>query len=650
MTNEFSKIQSSINKSGTINSAHRTIALGAYLVFMAGVLVVELLVSYRYAVHERWALILVMLVISGYQLAQIYAPTTEDNTLETLSKSMNFSFFGSALWTLTLLPVLDAEIALILMTVLVFQTSVFVSLARFLVELIQLSLIGTFALLVCVTVQAQSLASFALLLLSGCFLVVLWWRLLLSQKNMQMVLKMGVNTEESNRQLKETQELLKEESRTDQMTRIGNRRAFYEYCESIKPDLSESRYIIALLDLDKFKQVNDVYGHEAGDKLINATATRLDAALAPDGRIFRFGGDEFVILFKDDQEYAFDNLKQTLDQALDTRIPHKGVKLQINWSLGAAAVPGDADSARSILSQADKALYKAKTLSSNAMHIFGEDDLLEMNSEAMLRAHTSEVLSNGKFSMFGQPVIEMEESGFFLNAVEALVRVQSASGDEISADSFVKQALSTGRTSQLTHWSFRNAVSMLREAKLDTNLSLNLSCEQVISPTLLNEIVEVTRLTNFDPKQLIIEVSEVSFSGDTQALRNSFDLLKQLGVRIVLDDFGAGSTSFSTIVDFKVDMIKTDPKLLASALSNKSSAMIFRKVVEMCASLDIGCIAGGVESKREFYFAKEAGCTMFQGYYFGRPAAQPDLGALTWSPETKTTGRSKKGPRLKLAT
>lgn len=624
MTSGLSKIADSFESRGVISSNHRFVAFGAYGIFIMGIAAAELAITARVGWSFRQTIPAILILLSIEQVYTLYMRPDEEKQRQNLRKSLKFSQYGAGLWIITLYPWAYPDLNALMMAALVFQLSLFASLARFHVDDIRRGLVLLSALMVCLFAGAPSPVSFAMLICCWGFIFTFWMRMRQNLKSYKKLIGLGLASEEANQKLRDQQDLLFRESRTDQMTRIGNRRAFYEYCAEI-PAQNDSYTLIAILDLDEFKQINDMHGHDAGDKLIFETANRMNAAISAKGRIFRLGGDEFAIIYHDPEDYALDELQHITEQALRAPVGHREKQIRLQWSMGVVEVKCERPNLSVALAKADKALYKAKAVKGCFTHVFTRDDEQELRTEAALLSHAQTVLSDGSIEMHGQPIYDIRGESRALYGIESLIRIKAPDGAPIRPDIFVRKAALAGETSNLSLWSLRKSVPLLEAAPAEAMLTFNLSPEQFVDERLCEILATAIAPTNFDPRRLVIELSERTLLSDIERTRLSLETLKKFGVKIALDDFGSENTGFSTLIDFDVDIIKTDPKLLMSALTNKRSAVMFQKIIELCDALDIVCIAEGVETLREFDFAQRAGCRFFQGYYFGRPALKPRI-------------------------
>lgn len=420
---------------------------------------------------------------------------------------------------------------------------------------------------------------------------------------------------------------IRSESRTDQLTRIGNRRAFYDYCSAISKDPDHQIFTLAILDLDGFKLINDTYGHETGDVMIQETSQRLNSGLEGRGQVFRLGGDEFAIVFlqKDDAELS--GFKRCITEALKGAVKTGLKSFSLNWSVGAVRLEGGTQDPSTFLNQADYALYQAKSQQGPSFHIFSDTDFKDIDNEARLAKEVLWNLNMSSFTMFGQVVVKAASDIYRPFGVEALLRAQTRSGEVISPETFVRHAVSSGEGSLLTKISLFKSIEMVKASALDCPLLFNLSREQIIDAHVLDVVTDVLAETNFPASRLIIELSELTLNQDLSSASQTLKSFRQQGIRLALDDFGSGNTGFSTLLEFEFDLIKTDRKLLRMAMNFAHSKYLMSNLLDLCQKLNIQCIIEGLETAEEVAFVKRLGGQFLQGYLFGRPEEDPKFRA-----------------------
>lgn len=416
-----------------------------------------------------------------------------------------------------------------------------------------------------------------------------------------------------------------QEARTDQLTRIGNRRAFYEYCIALSENPKIKKYSLAILDLDGFKLINDTFGHDVGDLIIQATASRLDKALDGKGRVFRLGGDEFAIIFLSPDDGALSQFRECITAALQEPVKTHSKVLKLKWSLGAVLVDGETLNPRDFLLQSDYALYQAKEQQGTSFHIFSDADLENMNGEAQLANEVVWNLETSTFIMFGQIIVSSANGQSQPFGVEALLRAQTRTGDIIPPETFIRHAVSAGKVSLLTKLSLLKSIEMIKTSGLNCPLLFNLSRHQITDVNFLRVVQETLEATGFPADRLIIELSERTLSQDLSLASKTLRAFKNQGIRIALDDFGSGNTGLATLLQFECSLIKTDRNFLMSAMEVPRTKYLMSNLIEVCQNLNLVCIIEGLETPAEVSFIQSLGGRVLQGYIFGRPEEVPKL-------------------------
>lgn len=427
---------------------------------------------------------------------------------------------------------------------------------------------------------------------------------------------------------------MRSEARTDQLTRIGNRRAFYEYCSAISKNPGCQEYTLAIMDLDGFKLINDTYGHEAGDDVIKGTSQRLSDGLKGHGEVFRLGGDEFVIVFLSQDDTELSLFKRCIGDAMQGSIRSGSKSFTVNWSVGAVRLESEKHDPTTFLSQADYALYQAKEIKGPSFHIFSSTDNTNIDQEVRLADEVLRSLNTSSFTMFGQIVVNTANETYQPFGVEALLRAETRFGELIPPETFVRHAVAAGKELELTKVSLLKSIEMLKNSTLDCPLLFNLSREQIIDRNVLAVVTDVLTQTQFPANQLIIELSEHTLKQDFSVACQSLRAFRKQGVRLALDDFGSSNNGFYALLDleFEFDLIKTDRKLLSLAMGATHTKYLMSGLIDLCERLNIVCIVEGLETPSEVSFVKRLGGRVMQGYIFGRPEETPKFRSnLNWN-------------------
>ena len=376
---------------------------------------------------------------------------------------------------------------------------------------------------------------------------------------------------------------------------------------------------VLMLDLDRFKEVNDTLGHPTGDKLLQAVAARLLECVRETALIARLGGDEFAVIdYVTNPVVEATALAEKISHALCEPFDLGDHQVTIGTSIGIAIAPRDGTNPDEIMKSADLALYSAKSGGRGSFRFFEPELDQLMRARRNLERDMREALAEGEFDLHYQPIINAasgEPSGF-----EALLRWHHPQRGLIMPAEFIPLAEETGLIMPLGEWVLRAACAEAARWPADLKIAINLSPAQFRSKELVSIIVGALANSGIAPQRLELEVTETVTMDDSEAVFAALDQLHKLGVRIALDDFGTGYSSLSLLQKFPFDKIKID-RSFVSALSDakEESRLIARAVVRFAVSLGRTTTAEGVETKEQLEILHAEACTEMQGYYLGRP-------------------------------
>lgn len=385
-----------------------------------------------------------------------------------------------------------------------------------------------------------------------------------------------------------------------------------------------SHFAIHALDVDRFKTINDVYGHSAGDAFLRAAAERLQELVGPNDVVARFGGDEFVVLQLDiagrDEAMA---LAVKIQQALSEPVDIDGASAQSSVSLGIAMCPEHSESPAELLKFADLALLASKAAGRDTTCFFESDLNDDISERIAIETDLRNALANNEFSLHFQPIIDVESGRF--GSFETLIRWTHPMRGSVGPDLFVPILEQGGMITTVGDWIIREA---LREAATwdeSVRISINLSPLQVRNRSLIATVTHALAQTGVDPKRVDFEITETALFDDTEESLGVLHALHNLGVTISLDDFGTGFSSLSLLRIFPFDKIKIDKSFVQKMESSDECAAIVRSVVGLARSLGMRTTAEGVETESQAEFLKAEGSSELQGYLFSRPKRPADL-------------------------
>ncbi|MGQ0590138.1 MAG: putative bifunctional diguanylate cyclase/phosphodiesterase [Sphingosinicella sp.] len=381
-----------------------------------------------------------------------------------------------------------------------------------------------------------------------------------------------------------------------------------------------------LIDLDRFKNVNDTLGHPVGDALLKQVAQRLSTVIGESGQIGRLGGDEFKAVFRGLDESALSELASRLIQQVSMPYMIEGHNIAIGASVG-IALASNASCADALIRNADLALYSAKAAGRGTYCFFAPEMHTEAQDRQMLENDLRKAIGRGELLLYYQPVVNAateELSGF-----EALVRWQHPSRGMISPTTFIPLAEESGLILQVGEWVLRTACEEAAKWPENIRVAVNLSPIQFTDPNLPAMIVSALANSQIQPRQLELEITEGVFLVESESTDDMFAKLKSRGVRQALDDFGTGYSSLGYLKKAPFDKIKIDQSFVrGAAKAGSRNAAIIRAIVTLAESLDMDTTAEGAETHDELTMIRELGCSHIQGYIFGRPLPAEEAGAL----------------------
>ncbi|MEW9702028.1 EAL domain-containing protein [Paenibacillus sp. SI8] len=410
----------------------------------------------------------------------------------------------------------------------------------------------------------------------------------------------------------------------DTLTGLPNRRLFMERLEaSMKQcDLNGSKLAVILIDLDRFKFINDTLGHQAGDKLLQHIAEVLSSSIRPGDTIARLGGDEFIILLsaiKDNDE--LEHMVATLIENISAPLILEGQPTVTSASLGACVYPDQGIDSESLIKYADMAMYKAKENGRNQMFHYTQELSSKVKRHFNLSMNLRRAIENDEFILHYQPQIDLR-CGTIIG-IEALLRWNSPEHGLIYPADFIPFAEETGLIIPISNWVLRAACLQLNawQAKgLPTlSMSINISAQHFRLATFSDWIKSVLEETGTDPNLLCLELTETTA---VQDIEHSVQMLKEvvsLGLYIAIDDFGTGHSSLLLLKRLPIHMVKIDKSFIQDIASEQSDASIVKAVIAMSHSLGLSVIAEGVEGGEQLELLKLLDCDYVQGYYTGKP-------------------------------
>ncbi|MGH1570692.1 putative bifunctional diguanylate cyclase/phosphodiesterase [Methylobacterium sp. P31] len=415
-------------------------------------------------------------------------------------------------------------------------------------------------------------------------------------------------------------------STTDALTGLPNRRAVDEELRAYWRDWQSQNtsFAVVLIDVDYFKIYNDFYGHQGGDRCLVAVADALAKASAANGyMVGRFGGEEFILVAPSRDREHVKQISESVRQAVeDLNIPHEQRPDQfstVTVSVG-AAFSQDVPSTRveSLITEADRALYEAKRSNRNCVRIFDRDDADRLDRDENVADLLRTAESRGLVSLVYQPVLDAS-SGTIVGA-EALMRLTTPGGKPVSPAVFIPLAERMGIIEKLGLWAIKTACRDLLANDVVPLVSVNVSPVQLRVPSFSLNVARTLGGYGLAPHRLAIEITEsIQIEGQPEILQTISEL-KQLGVKIWLDDFGTGFAGLSCIRDVEFDAIKIDRSFLHAAITPRG-AEIFKSIVDLIRNNGCSIVVEGVETEEQRAICVDQHVDLLQGYHLGRPAS-----------------------------
>ena len=410
----------------------------------------------------------------------------------------------------------------------------------------------------------------------------------------------------------------------DDLTNLPNRRYINREIETIITELKAGHHrTMALLyiDLDRFKVINDNFGHSYGDELITKVSKRLRGCLGEMDILARMGGDEFIFLLTDfsSPDYATKKAEEILNLFHEPFQLGKK-ELHTTASIGVAIYPDYPISMEKLMIYADNAMYQAKSQGKNRYVIHTSELLEEMMDEYGLEIDLRRALENKEFVLHYQPQIHNHTEK--LIGFEALIRWQHPRLGLLPPGKFIKLAEENGLITQIGEWVINEACSQNKkwqDAGMEPiKVSINLSTQQFLTRNLVTYMKEVLERTALDPQYVVVEITEYMAMEYDYSIR-VLKQLKSLGIGISIDDFGTGYSSLNYLKNFPIDYIKIDRSFISELMNDPNDAIIVNAIIKLAHNLHKEVIAEGVETKEQLDFLKNHQCDITQGFFFSKP-------------------------------
>ncbi len=409
----------------------------------------------------------------------------------------------------------------------------------------------------------------------------------------------------------------------DALTALPNRTLFQRHAElAVAAASREHPTALAIVDLDRFKEVNDTLGHHNGDRLLTELSQRLSSAMRAGDAVARLGGDEFGLILRDvrDPEPVLRRLRELIDREVEIDC----LPLSMEASIGFVLAPDDGDDVALLLQRADLAMYGAKTHHAGVMRYSKSLDQYDAHNLSLV-SELRTAIDAGQLVLHYQPQVSLPDGR--VTAVEALVRWQHPSEGLLPPGKFLPLAEQTDVIDKLTHWVIRTALSEVAARYRGLSVAVNVSARSLTRGSFAEDVMRILDETGVPAERLIVEVTETTLLADPQRAAEVLERLAAVGVSISIDDFGQGQTSLAYLSVLPVTELKIDRSFVTDMLENNAHESIVRSVIDLGHNLSLRVVGEGIEDAEVLAALRAGGCDLAQGFLLARPmpaASLPD--------------------------
>ena len=424
------------------------------------------------------------------------------------------------------------------------------------------------------------------------------------------------------------QEKLFRQANFDSLTGLPNRPAFRSFLQQALARAERNKEFVGLLfiDLDRFKLINDTLGHAAGDEYLNYIANRLSGCIRSSDLLARLGGDEFTIVIAESPSYehikkSITAVAEKLLSVIKKPISINGQDLRTNASIGVSIYPLDGENIEDLMKHADSAMYQAKAAGGGEYHFFSKELNKIVSEQLRIESEIRQAVKRDEFELFYQPQIDAL-TGTVLGA-EALLRWNHPRGEFISPGVFIPLAEESQLIVEIDKWVLNAACAQIRAwedaGRPSIRISVNLSARFFRQPGVIGILRSLVAQYEIEARFLELEITEGTLIEDIESAIEVLRELTELGFQLTIDDFGTGYSSLTYLKRLPIHKLKIDKSFVDYCNADHVDGALVRTIINVAKSLDLDCIAEGVEDKEQLEFLQKNGCTEIQGYYFSKP-------------------------------
>ncbi len=501
--------------------------------------------------------------------------------------------------------------------------------------LIFMAIIALFNLRLANTDTLSVLYGYVPLFLSVLFLRIYEMRFrefarLLTDANTNLEKKVREKTLERTQVLEQQKSELHYQAHHDYLTKLPNRVNFQKRAREItsKSDINQKSVAVLFIDLDNFKNINDSYGHDIGDKVIKIIASRIKNCIRGNDFLARLGGDEFVVLVEEfENKFDLESMASNIIKCVSKSIKIDKKTMFVACSIGISMYPDDTVSYQDFIKYADTAMYKAKEMGRNNYQFYSNDMTETALERVLMETSMRFALKKEEFVVHYQPQVD-SQSGKIVG-LEALVRWEQDSMGIVPPGSFIPLAEETGLIIELDQWVMRTGMTQMKKwydlGIAPGRISFNLSVKQLQRDDFTDTVKKLLDETGCDPKYLEFEVTESCIMDNIDESVSTLKSIRELGIHVAIDDFGTGYSSLSYLKKLPVNKLKIDRSFISGIPENKEDAAITDAIIAVSKSLNLEVVAEGVEKPEQKNYLLDRGCRLIQGFLYYRPMTAPRI-------------------------